>query len=159
MPTIPVNSSRPAGIGQRSWRAIAKAGTFAVGVAWDKHFKMRHFQPGAAARYGYKPRSKAYLRRKQARGVPRFLDMVFTGNTRRDVGKLQIPRPFPTRVTIVMPTASYIQMRPKMRNAPNLGDELTRISDDEKTALEKVFVDVTEPAVKEHLEQVTATGR
>ena len=159
MTTIQVTANRPSGVGQRSWREISKTGMFAVGLAWDQHFKMRHFEPGAASRYGYKPRSKAYLRRKAKRGVPQFLDMVFSGTTRRDVARLQIPRPFPTRVTITMPTQPYIKMRPGKRDAPNLGEELTRVATDEIEALEKVFVDTVEPAVAAHLEAATAKGR
>jgi hypothetical protein len=159
MVTIPSNASRPAGVGQRTWRDIAKAGMFAVGVAWDKYFKMRHFDPGAASRYGYKPRTAAHKRRKAKRGLPVWLDLVFSGDTRRDVARLQIPRAFPTRVTITMPTARYVQMRPYKRDAPALGDELTRVAADEADALAQVFVDVTEPAVAEHLERATVGGR
>jgi hypothetical protein len=161
MPVFAAKPERPAGVGIRSWRDIAKAGMFAVGVAWDRHFKMLHFAANARSRYGYKPRSKAYMRRKAKRGVPAFLDMVYSGNTRRDVSRVQIPRAFPTRVSIAMATAAYIQMRPdpRHRDAPNLGDELTRVVPDELQALEEVFVDATEPAVAAHLEEATTRNR
>ena len=151
---------RPAGVGQRSWREIAKSGMLAVGLYWDRVFKMRHFAADAKSRYNYAPRTKGYMRRKQRRGVPGFLDMVFSGDTRRDMSRLQVPRAFPTRVTIPLATASYVQMRPDPRNrkAPNLGEELTRVTAEELQELESVFASVTEPAVAEHLEASTARG-
>lgn len=161
MPIFSKSIERPAGVGIRSWREIGKAGMFAVGVAWDRYFKMLHFAPDARSRYGYKPRSAAYRRRKAKKGVPGFLDMVYSGDTRRDVARMQLPRAFPSRVSIVMPTAAYVQMRPdpRHRDAPNLGEELTRVVPDELQVLESVFVEVTEPLVKMHLEQTTANTR
>ena len=150
---------RPSGVGIRSWREMAKAGMFAVGMAWQRWFKMLHFAPDARSRYGYKPRSAKYRRRKEKRGVPGFLDMILSGDTRRDVGRLHVPRAVPTRVSLVMPTAPYVQMRPRYRDAPNLGEELTRVVPDEVEVLEKVFAEVTEPLVAAHLEQTTAGGR
>jgi hypothetical protein len=148
---------RPAGVGIRTWRDIAKAGMLAVGLHWDAEYKMRHFASDARNRYGYAPRTKAYRRRKERNGVPGFLDMVLTGNTRRDVARLQVPRPFPTRVSIQMATQPYIQMRPdpRKRKAPNLGEELTRTIPEEIVQLERVFVASTEPLVKDHLEAQT----
>jgi hypothetical protein len=154
-------TDRPSGVGIRSWREMAKAGMFAVGMAWQRYFKMLHFAADARSRYGYKPRSAAYRRRKEKKGVPGFLDMVLTGDTRRDLSRIQVPRAFPTRVSLVMPTAAYIQMRPdrRHRNAPNLGEELTRVVPNEVQVLETVFGEVVEPLVAAHLEQATATGR
>jgi len=45
------------------------------------HHIKKHFQSGAATRYGYKPRSKSYQRLKQ-RLTGQTLPLVFTGRTR-----------------------------------------------------------------------------
>jgi hypothetical protein len=152
---------RPAGVGQRTWREISKTGMFTVGVAWDRWFKMRHFAADATSRYGYAPRTPAYRRRKERRGVPGFLAMVFQGHTRAAVSSPQIPRAFPTRATITLSAPPYIQMRPdpRRRKAPNLGEELTRTTAEEIAALEKVFTETTEPLIAAHLERMIATGR
>lgn len=152
---------RPAGVGQRTWREIAKTGMFTVGVAWDRWYKMRHFAGNASSRYGYEPRTAAHRRRKQKRGIPGFLAMVFSGATRASVASPQIPRAFPTRATITLSAPPYIQMRPdpRRRKAPNLGEELTRTTAEEIRKLEQVFADTTEPLVAAHLERMAARGR
>lgn len=133
----------------------------AVGVAWDRWFKMRHFAADARTRYNYAPRTAAHRRRKERRGIPGFLDLVYGGHTRAQVASPQIPRAFPTRVSIVMPTPAWVQMRPdpRKRRAPNLGEELTRVTPDEAAELEQVYEDVTEPLVAAHLERMLALGR
>ena len=162
MPTLfSGKQARPAGVGIRSWREIAKNGMFRVGVAWDRWFKMRHFQPDAHDRYGYAQRTAKHLRRKAARGVPKFLDLVYTGTTRRVMSRIQIPRVFPTRVSFTFPTPDYVMMRPnpKKRKAPNLGEEMTRVTAEETEQLEAVFAEYAEAQAAAHLERVTVTGR
>ena len=87
--------------------------------------------------------------------------MVFQGHTRAQVASPQIPRAFPTRVTIVMTTPDWVQMRPdpRKRRAPNLGEELTRVTAEEAATLREVFAEVTEPLVVAHLERMLALGR
>lgn len=167
---------RPAGISQRGWRDIAKAGMLAVGVAWDRLFKMLHFGADAARRYGYEPRTAAYKRRRlRVKGIPTAVDLRWSGRTLADVRRRQIPRPFPSRVTIDMPTAQYVQMRPlpvgqawtdalgrqrtRKKPGPNLGEELTRLVPEELATLEAIFAETTEPQISADLEQAFSWGR
>ena len=152
---------RPAGVGQRTWREISKTGMFNVGLAWDRWYKMRHFAGDATQRYGYADRTAAYRRRKERRGIPGFLAMVYSGATRASVASPQIPRAFPTRAVITLSAPPYIQMRPdpRRRKAPNLGEELTRVTAEESEALAKVFTETTEPLIAAHLERMAASGR
>ena len=136
---------RPQGISQRGWRDIAKSGMLAVGTAWDRLFKMLHFGPDAARRYNYVPRTAAYKRRRlRIHGVPLSVDLRWSGRTLADVRRRQAPRPFPSRVTIDMPTPAYVRMRPlpvgqawvdklgrrrfRKKEGPALGEELTRLA-------------------------------
>lgn len=167
---------RPEGVSIRGWRDIAKSGMLAVGVAWDKLFKMVHFGADAARRYGYTPRTFAYKRRRlRVHGVPLSVDLRWSGRTLADVRRRQAPRPFPSRVTIDMPTPAYVRMRPlpvgqtwtdalgrrrtRKKEGPNLGEELTRLVPDEIKTLEQIFVEVTEPQIAADLEEAFRWGR
>jgi hypothetical protein len=148
-------------ISKRAQTRIAKASNMAVGQHWDANFKMRHFDAVAQQQYGYKPRSAGYLRRKarasgktwRVKGKP-DQDMVYSGQTLQDVRQRQMPRAFPTRVTITMPTPSYVQMRPnpKFRDAPNLGEELTRVSPPEVEELTTVYVVTAEGLLQQQFD-------
>ena len=149
------------GVTIRAQRAIGKAAHLAVGQQWDREFKMRHFEPGARERYGYKARSAKYLARKEraAKATWRVKgtaeqDLVYSGQTLQDVKNTQRPRAFPTRVTIDMPTPSYVSMRPdpRFRDAPNLGEELTTVSPDELDALTQTLIVTTEGLLEQYWE-------
>lgn len=167
---------RPAGISIRGWRDIAKTGMLAVGVAWDRLFKMLHFGADASRRYGYVPRTAAYKRRRQrVKGIPPSVDLRWSGRTLADVRKQQVPRAFPSRVTIDMPTAAYVNMRPlpvgqawtdalgrqrtRKKEGPALGEELTRLVPAELATLEAIFAESTEPQIAADLEQAFSWGR
>jgi hypothetical protein len=73
---------------------------------------MRHFEPGAAARYGYQARAAKYQASKN-RHVDRGSrhhspdaksPLIFKGALRAAVRQNHQPRAFPTRVTVNMPT-------------------------------------------------------
>jgi hypothetical protein len=149
------------GVTIRAQRQIGKAAHLAVGQQWDAEFKMRHFEPGAAQRYGYKARSAKYLARKEraskatwrVKGT-RDQDLVYSGQTMQTVKNTQRPRPFPSRVTIDMPTPSYVSMRPdpRFRDAPNLGEELTTVSPDEVQSLTQTLIVTTEALLEQYWE-------
>ena len=148
-----------ADVSVRARRDIGRAAHQAVGEQWDREFKLRHFEPGAAQRYGYKARSAKYLARKERAHNATWRvkggadqDMVYTGQTLQTVKNRQRPRAFPTRVTIDMPTPSYVSMRPdpRFRNAPNLGEELTAVSPDEVAALTTTLIVTTEALLEQY---------
>jgi hypothetical protein len=148
-----IQTDQPEDISGRAWRRALVAGWFAVGVYHDETVQPRKFQPGAASRYGYQDRSPKYLERKQRGGAAtwRIKDggrtpLVYSGVTRTRVLSRQLPRAFPTRVWVQIPTPPYIQMRPDRRrwNMPAMGVELTSVTADEIREMEKIFLEAVE---------------
>lgn len=148
---------RPEGVSVRAWREALKAGWFAVGEYYDQVVQPRKFEPGAAARYGFKPRTDRYLKRKERIAAVSWrvkdggkLDLVFGGTTRTSVLRTQYPRPFYNRVVVETPTGDWIQMRPKKANRPNLGEELASVAADERAEMETIFQTVVEARIQEY---------
>lgn len=52
-------------ITQRTWNQIFRDNLVRVGQLWVQEFLPKKFAPGARARYGFQPRSRAYEARKQ----------------------------------------------------------------------------------------------
>ncbi len=149
-------------LSKRAQDRVSREAHLAVGVYWDREYKMRHLGPGAAERYGYKERTDKYLRKKEygSRATWKIKggrndSMIFSGQTLQAVKQRQVPRAFPSRVTILMPAPSYIQMRPKpgKRDAPNLGEELTRTIPEEQDRLLEVWVESAERSLQEELDR------
>lgn len=109
-----------------------------VGEHWNKHIKGRHFRSGAATKYGYKPRTNAWMRRKLRSPIAASdarLPLVFTGTLKRQVLRSRNVKAFPTRATVEMQVPQYVTSRPnptgRGRNRPNMGQEITAITPDE----------------------------
>lgn len=142
---------KPADVSGRAWREAHRAGWYAVGTYHDKEVQTRKFDADAERRYGYQPRSARYLARKKRIGQRSYKIkeggerlLVASGMTRTAVLRRQYPRPFPTRVTLDIPTPSYVQMRPRRANMPAMGVELTSITAAEQTSMEAVFIEAAE---------------
>ncbi len=142
-----VTDQRPPDVSIRRWRTFNRDAMAEVGNLYDDVFKMRHFEPGASSRYGYRPRTPAHIARK-AKAVARNSftvspdanrDLIFSGALRKAVKMKHLPRAFPTRVTVNMPTPSYAQMKPRRPNMPNLGDEIVRVTNDEMGEMERAY--------------------
>lgn len=150
-------------LSKRAQDRVTREAHRAVGEYWDAEYKMRHLGPGAAERYGYQERTERYLRRKEygSRATWRIKGgrddaLIFSGQTLQAVRQRMIPRAFPTRVTIQMPTPTYITMRPKPgknRTPPNLGEELTRVIPEEEQRLGEVWIATAERMTQEELDR------
>lgn len=157
---------KPLDITVRGWREILKTAWRAVGDYWEEHFKMRHFGPDAPGRYGYKYRSVNYLRKKWRYGAlfPWSIHdsgqtlLVYHGKLRAAVRPRHAPRAFPSRVTVEIPGPRYLQMTPRQSGRPNLGEELTRITDEEKAELEAVWLAAFNAAERDYRDPVVLTG-
>ena len=127
---------------------VTREGHRRIMLFWHRKYVKRHFNVGARSRYGYKPRSKKYLWRKGqlikavASGIVALNsrhDMVLTGLTRdKALGRPHV-KAWPTRAKLTMFTPSYVKMKPNLskRNAPNLGQELTRTIPEEKREMDR----------------------
>jgi hypothetical protein len=155
---------KPEDVTVRGWRDLLKAAWLAVGTWWDREIKRRHFEPYASSKYKHQFRTPLTRNRKRKLAARRQVeeggtrDLVWSGATRRAVMQAHIPRAFPTRMTIDMPTPSYIQMRPRKANRPNMGEELTTIAPDELNAAERLWIDTFERGLTAYRERTVITG-
>lgn len=132
----------------------SKLGMLAVAETWDETMKMRHFDEDASARYHYAARTANYKKRKlRTRNETR--DLVWSRETMDAARTKAFGRAYPTRVTMNLPTPSYIKLTPTPRKTgtlPAMGDELTRTTPEEEEILENVYRDTTEQQIQAYLE-------
>lgn len=138
-----VNQTQTAnyGLPVRAVRRVLKGTWDAIGLHWQKEFLPRHFKIGAAARYGYKDRTRKTIIRKMklaAKGkVAKSgrVDLVWSGVMERALtGFRQRQSAYPTRVTIHLAGPSYLKINYKP-NRPHLAQEVLAVSGDERQAL------------------------
>lgn len=133
-------------LSQRALDRCLRAAYLAMAEEWVAKYLKLHFKSGNASRYGYKPRSAKWLKRKAFFGriglslyggqVPlvdrgRMRDMILGGYT---------IRAYPTRATVKLPGPRYLQARPNpigpRRNRPDMAAEILRVLPDELKQLE-----------------------
>lgn len=127
---------QPPDVAVRDWRVVLRKAHEVQGQHWVRVYSPRHFTPAAAARYRYRRRSPAYLRRKQRTGRGGS-PLVFSGDLRRDA-VLNLVRGFPSRVKITRHVPAYANFRPK-GNRPNLAAEQFAVTQEEVRDLEHVL--------------------
>jgi len=125
------------GLTKKDLRDAGRVAIRACGDYWHQKFKKHHFQTYAYARYGYKPRTEAYRRRKhhehpEAEGRP----LVWTGDSERRamasqavVATAKSWESFKAEVTIDAPTLNYQQ----------LYEEVTVVNAQEQGILQNLF--------------------
>ena len=119
---------------------LRDAGRIAIkftGDVWQSTYKKLHFAKFAAAKYGYKPRTHAYERRKmrehpESEGRP----LVFTGVSERRA--MASDRVVATAKSFDSFRAECIIDAPAL-NYRQLADEVTRVTDAESANLQNVF--------------------
>ena len=115
-----------------------------VGKYWQEHMLPRHFERGAAGRYGYQPRSKKHKQRKARsfrKGVAQApdIDLLMTGRSRADLSRPAAIRAYPTRFSLTMRAdRSYFSMRPYKSRHPAMGEEVTRVTPQENAELARL---------------------
>jgi len=118
-------------LSKREFNNLMKKAWQRVGEFWIQNFLPRHFQPGAASRYGYKRRSRETVARGRALNAA-WRPLHMTGRLEREV-----LGPGGARVI-----ASFRGVRITLRHHPvdmMVHEELTRITEDERQELMKVF--------------------
>ena len=153
----------------RKLKNVTRAAHYAVAHAWWRQFAALHFKEGAAARYGYKPRTPGYKNRRRyirryarARGVfivysgkPR--DLLLTGVTRMKVLARPNIKAFPTRATHTMYTPGYIRNHPKLGN--QMAREVLKITPQEMRVLNQVAEKTAAAELKKIKGKYTVTIR
>lgn len=137
-----VKIERPADVAVREWRRISREAHRAAGEHWHQRMLPLHFRRGAAATYGYQPRSDKYLANKDRwarRGKlvngkrvtgGRQDDLVLTGRLAQKVKEWATLMAYPGRVTVRMIGPVYATFRPNRPNGssqPDKPKEITRV--------------------------------
>jgi len=141
---------QPPGLSKRKFKEAMRAGHWAMAKLWYAEMLPLHFKRNAAARYGHKPRSVGYTRKKRKFGKSSItfkngkrvkyggeVDNVYTGDLERNLREWVTIRAFPTRATAVMHGPRYLTMRPHKSNHPDKAAELTEVTNAEQDQLEK----------------------
>ena len=125
----------------RVWRDVMRNSHREVGRYWLKNILPKHFEPGARARYGYKPRTERYMRSK-AKTRHGTTDLVYTGRARDQLQSTGVVRGFPSRTTVTMLSPNYMptnQLTSAKRNQPFMVGEFLQLTEDDRVELESIF--------------------
>jgi len=126
---------------ERDKREVLRAAWADAGLKWHQEYLPRHFKPGAASRYGYRPRSAAYLKRKagdarRGRAIEGgTTPLVYSGLFKRSVTSLATIRGFPSRFTVYMDAPSYVPQKQRTTTQPPLAQEATKLVPSEANSL------------------------
>lgn len=104
---------------------------------WHRQMLPRHFQPGAERRYGYKKRAQRYRRTKERQGLP---PLVFSGRARSQAKALFRVTGSAARVRGRFFLPNHVRMKPLRAGLPPVGEEMTRVSRDERRTIVRRFV-------------------
>lgn len=128
-----------------------RAGLLEASAIWQERYAPKHFRPGAAKKYGYKRRSKAYQKRKRrvmGHGTP----LVWTGESKRWVetrrGRPRISKNgsrFTARLAVKTP--DYFYKYHLDRTGPDKAAEATLTTDDEADELADIVSDNIDAAM------------
>ena len=108
---------------------------------WHKQVLPGHFEPGAARRYGYKPRSRNYQRYKNRRGLG---PLVFSGRSKRQLTRAI--RTVGSRGNVKGKFITDSRIRYFWRTPaghPNKGEELVAVSKREVQQIKRAIEDLT----------------
>jgi hypothetical protein len=158
---------KPIDVVRDAWRIITRGAYMAVGWYWVHNYLAGHFEPGAAEKYRYQFRSRAYRRRKDRAfaagrpmtkgGAPVIAGSnqpnVLTGYMRREMTRNVVVRGFPTRATVILYGPSYLTTRFFKKAQPDKPKEITTVTDSERRELSKVL----ENELKSRIESYRAT--
>ena len=142
---IEVRDEQPPDVSKRKFAEFSRGGMNAIGLRWDREFKMRHFEPDAAQRYGLARRKPKYQRSKERRaGHPGFSihaarPLIKSGRLRIAARQNAIPKAMPKRVVVKLNVPYYAKMTPTARTTINLGDEMTRTLGSENRELQDEY--------------------
>jgi hypothetical protein len=103
---IRITYEPPPGQYARRLPAITKDVLREAAEYWHSDILPEHFQPGAAEKYGYAPRTQAHKRRKRQKHRE-HLPLVFTGAGREDILSPPYIQVSPTRTTMTLAAPTY----------------------------------------------------
>jgi len=143
----------------RQLRPTVKTHLKAIGSLWHKEFLPRHFRRGAQRRYGYQRRSQRYLKRKQRaaeRGmIPRSSlgkPLVFTGVSEEQISRRSDITSTSKRARVKMSAPKHFFQHRKDYGQSDKVEEVTRIVEQEATAMAKELSDAIAATLNENQE-------
>jgi hypothetical protein len=159
--------NRPLDVVRDAWREIMRGAYRAVGLYWVEKFLQGHFEPGAAEKYRYKFRSRAYRDRKDrllaagrpfAKGGAPVIGggnqpNVLTGYMRREMTRSVVVRGFPSRATVIMYGPQYLTTRFHKKAQPDKGKEITTVTEAERKELSGVLLAEVEKRINAYRAQ------
>ena len=126
---------------ERDRREVLRAAWADCGQEWHKNYLPRHFRRGADTRYGYRPRTAAYAKRKlrdakHGRAIEGgTTPLVYSGQFRRTLTQSATIRGFPSRFSVEMQSPSYAPQRQRTPKQPPLVEEAFRLRAEEQEQL------------------------
>lgn len=139
---------------KRAYSRAMKAGHQEMGEHYHQQMIPKHFEPGAAQRYGMRPRSRGYKRRAKPQ-QPSYVEraiakgqavaaaltrpLTFSGDLGKIVEGLAVVRGYPTRATVTHNLPVYVPARPRTNKQPPVAAEATRVTKAEAAELSKVL--------------------
>lgn len=119
----------------RASRRIMKEKLMEIPRLWHSLYIRGHFQPEAAAKYGYRPRSGRYLKRKRKK-YGHAVPLVATGLMRRQLQRGIFVSGSASKIRGVMYGPRYVYMKTTAKNnRPAMGEEVTRTTREEERVL------------------------
>lgn len=146
----------------RGFNNASKAAMFDVGMVFEQEVKPTKFEQPAERVYFFQPRSPLYVKIQEEIGKRSYrtklvggrkASLVSSGITRTAVKRPSVPRASAWRVTVALPTPSYIKMRPNQAGQPNLGEELTSVTDQHVRTMERRYLQRLESEVQQRVER------
>lgn len=128
-----------------TFRKGVKAANLEIARVWLDQFLFKHFTNLGAKEYGYDRRASKYSKRK-SRETGERKPLVLSGDTRRMTQDEGAAKGFPTRAVVTMPVPDHFLT--KMRDGPDMADELVRISEQEVN----ILADEWEDAITEFMD-------
>ena len=150
----------------RVFRDAMKAEMRGAATHWHRKMLPDHFEYSAERRYGYRPRTKAHVKRKQ-RTKGHSLPLVFSGLLKRQVtARGTVPKVTRRRVTLTLTAPKYAYYKPRRpKGAPKLKRteagvspmhaELTTVTDAEADALARLVHERVEMRLNHYRQRKT----
>jgi|GEM_PF-1691614 hypothetical protein len=147
---IKTTYTQPPDLSKRKWKEAMRAGHWAIARMWHAMMLPLHFRRNAKTRYGHKPRHPKYVRKKKRFGKSSRtfrdgsrvvhggeVDNAWSGQMERNIREWVTIRAFPSRATAYVRGPRYLSMRPFNSKHPDKAAEITEVTADEQTKLEK----------------------
>lgn len=139
---VEISETITATYSQAGARRVIKAANEGAAVLWRDKMLMKHFRPGAAAKYNYARRKASTIARKRRQaeqGLVKYSGnrpLVDRGVLEGAMRRLHVIKANWRGATVTLVGPRYFQLRQQL-GRPNLGAEVTRVTADEERQINK----------------------